>query len=76
MATTFTRSDNHVLHFLGVINEKVFEKKPHTVDEWKDFTSQAFMDIDANQDCVLKCVTMLGTDSRNVSTLMEDIWDT
>lgn len=33
----------------GTVKEKVFEKKPYTVDELKEFISQVFMDINANR---------------------------
>lgn len=47
--------------FWAIGNEKLFERKPLTVDELKEFISQAFKEIDANWSlCV---ITVLGTSS-------------
>lgn len=60
----------------GIVKEKVFERRPDTLDKLKEFILQAFLDVDANQIlCVTMC-TVLGTYSRNVAMLMEDISST
>lgn len=42
--------------FWGIVKRKVFGRKPHTVDELKEFILLVFMYIDANQNlCVTVC---------------------
>jgi len=35
--------------FWGVVKNKVYERKPQTVDEMKEFITDAFMDIDSDR---------------------------
>ena len=35
--------------FGGVVKNKVYERKPQTVDEMKEFIKDAFMDIDSDR---------------------------
>jgi hypothetical protein len=35
--------------FWGVVKNKVYERKPHTVDEMKEFITDTFMDIDSDR---------------------------
>lgn len=59
-------------YFWGVVKDNIFERKLNTVDELKGFISQAFMDIDANQDLCLS-VTLSATGYWKVAVLIEDI---
>ena len=34
----------------GVVKNKVYDRNPHTVDELKEYMSEAFIEIDADQE--------------------------
>ena len=37
------------IFFWGVVKNKVYERNPQTVDEMKEFITEAFMDIDSDR---------------------------
>jgi hypothetical protein len=49
LAATFTRPYPNGLHFRGVVKNTVYERKPQTVDEMKEFITDAFMDTDSDR---------------------------
>ena len=45
----------------GVVKNMVYERNPHTVDELKEYISEAFIEIDAYRDlCRAVCHSVLG----------------
>ena len=59
MATTFTPHPNGLL-FWGIVKNKVYERKPQTVDEMKEFITHAFMDNDSDHKlCQTVCQSVL-----------------
>ena len=36
--------------FCGVVKNKIYERNPHTVEELKEYISEAFIEIDVDSD--------------------------
>ena len=59
--------------FWGVVENKVYEKKPKTVNDSKDYIHLAFTEIDEDRNL---CVKVSWRDLKNVAILKEDILST
>lgn len=62
------------LFLCGVVKDKVYERKPQTIEEMKQFIIEVFIDINLDSHlCQTVCWSVL---KRNVVRVIENIWNT
>ena len=74
MATMFTCHLTPIdFFFWGIVKNKIYERYPHTVNELKNYISDAITEMMVIGICVILCVKVLWTDMKIVARLKVDI---